>query len=96
LTLLAAFFAAGGARAGDEPLDLTPFDLGVEEYAAGVREHGLDEDTRVIGWQIRDNMYFGRRRGEIDDFGFVFQFGDTQLSLTEDGIGWRKSISLLR
>lgn len=72
------------------------FDLDQEEFTAGVREHGLDEDTRVVGWQITDDLYFGRRRGDIDDFGFVLQRGDTQFSFTEEGIGWRKSISLFR
>jgi len=73
-----------------------PFDLDEKEYAAGVRLHGIDEDTRVVGWKLSDNLYFGRRKGEIDDFGFVLTRGDTQYSLTEDGVGWRKSISLLR
>jgi hypothetical protein len=72
------------------------FDLDQEEFTAGVRQHGLDEDTRVVGWQITDGLYFGRRRGDIDDFGFVLQRGDTQFSFTEEGIGWRKSISLFR
>ena len=76
--------------------DEMPYDLDVEEYLAGVRQHGLDEDTRVVGWQIGENLYFGRRRGDIDDFGFVLQHGDTQYSLTEEGIGWRKTFSLFR
>jgi hypothetical protein len=76
--------------------DRGPFDLDGDEYTAGVREHGLDEETRVLGWRLRDDLYFGRRHGDIDDFGFVFQRGDVQYSLTEDGIGVRKSISLLR
>jgi hypothetical protein len=71
------------------------FDLDQDEYAVGVRGYGLDEDTRVIGWQLTDGIYFGRRQGEIDDFGFVFQRGDTQYSVTEHGIGWRRSFSLL-
>jgi hypothetical protein len=87
---LSASLAAANARA-DEPR----FDLDQDEYAVGVRGYGLDEDTRVIGWQLTDGIYFGRRQGEIDDFGFVFQRGDTQYSVTEHGIGWRRSISLL-
>lgn len=83
--------ACAGAHA-----DRDPFDLDVDEYTAGVREHGLDEETRVLGWRLRDDLYFGRRHGDIDDFGFVFQRGDMQYSITEDGIGVRKSISLLR
>jgi hypothetical protein len=91
LVLLSACLVTPSVRAGDDA-----FNLDIEEYAAGVREHGLDDDTRVLGWQIHDHVYFGRRRGEIDDFGFVFKFGDTQISLTEDGIGWRRSISIRR
>jgi hypothetical protein len=70
------------------------FDLNQNEYAIGVRGYGLDEDTRVIGWQLTNNFYFGRRQGENDDFGFVFKKGDTQYSFTEHGIGWRHSFSL--
>jgi hypothetical protein len=69
------------------------FDLNQNEYAVGVRGYGLDEDTRVIGWQLGNNFYFGRRQGENDDFGFVFKDGDTQYSFTEHGIGWRRSFS---
>jgi len=96
LLLLALCCTSGAAQAG-EPLELyQPFALGEKEYTAGVRLHGLDEDTRVVGWKLSDNLYFGRRKGEIDDFGFVLTRGDTQYSLTEDGIGWRKSVSLFR
>jgi hypothetical protein len=84
-TLLASIPAAAG-----EPR----FDLSQEEYAVGVHRYGVDEDTRIFGWQLTDGLYFGRRQGEIDDFGFVLQRGDTQYSFTEHGIGWRKSISL--
>jgi hypothetical protein len=70
------------------------FDLNQNEYAIGVRGYGLDEDTRVIGWQLTNNFYFGRRQGRNDDFGFVFKKGDTQYSFTEHGIGWRHSFSL--
>ncbi len=84
-TLLAAIPAAAA-----EPR----FDLSQDEYAVGVRHFGVDEDTRIIGWQLADGIYFGRRQGEIDDFGFVLKRGDTQYSFTEHGIGWHRSISL--
>ena len=88
--LCATCFAAGPTGAiADEPY----WDLNQNEYAVGVRGYGLDEDTRVIGWQLGNNFYFGRRKGENDDFGFVFKDGNTQYSLTEHGIGWRHSFS---
>ena len=89
--LCATCFAAAptGASAA-EPR----FDLNQIEYAAGVHGYGLDEDTRVIGWQLTDKLYFGRRQGQNDDFGIVFKQGDTQYSFTEHGIGWRHSFSL--
>lgn len=72
------------------------FYLNQDEYAVGVQRYGLDEDTRVIGWQLTENFYFGRRQGELDDFGFILKHGDTQYSFTEHGIGWRHSFSLRR
>ena len=80
---------AGADAAAAEPR----FDLDQDEYAVGVRGYGLDEDTRVIGWQLTEDLYFGRRQGEVDDFGFVLKRGDTQYSFTEHGIGWRHSFS---
>ena len=101
--LFATCFAAGstGAIAGEPRFDLNQneyaigghFDLNQNEYAIGVRGYGLDEDTRVIGWQLGNNFYFGRRQGENDDFGFVYKDGNTQYSFTEHGIGWRHSFS---
>jgi hypothetical protein len=88
--LLGLLFGAPLAQADD------PFDLDEKEYTAGVRLHGIDEDTRIVGWKLSDNLYFGRRKGGIDDFGFILTRGDTQYSFTEDGIGWKKSISLFR
>jgi len=87
--LCATCFAAAPSGAA-EPR----WDLNQNEYAVGVRGYGLDEDTRVIGWQLTNNFYFGRRQGQNDDFGFVFKQGDTQYSFTEHGIGWRHSFSL--
>ena len=93
-SLCAAILAAalaGADAAAAEPV----FYPNQDEYAIGVRGYGLDEDTRIIGWQLTENFYFGRRKGEIDDFGFVLKRGDTQYSFTEHGIGWRHSFSLL-
>jgi hypothetical protein len=85
------FLLVGAASAS---ADDDRFALNQEEFPIGVHRYGVDEDTRVIGWQIRDDLYFGRRQGEIDDFGFVFKQGATQYSFTQHGIGWRHSFSL--
>jgi hypothetical protein len=89
LGLCICFFGAASACADEDR-----FLLNQEEYLIGVHRYGVDEDTRVIGWQIRDDLYFGRRQGEIDDFGFVFKRGTTQYSLTQHGIGWRHAFKL--
>ena len=70
------------------------FTLNQEEFPIGVHRYGVDENTRVIGWQIRDDLYFGRRQGKGKDFGFVFKRGNSQYSFTQNGIGWRHSFSL--
>ena len=84
----------GGAAWGDEQgFDTRGLALPtVKEYAAGVRRHDLDEDTRLVGWRLDDRWYFGRRKGDEDGFGFVWQRGDTQLSITTEGIGWRRQL----
>lgn len=89
LMTLCLVVAAAGARADDKR-----FPLNQEEYVAGVHRYGVTDDTRVIGWQIRDDLYFGRRQGDIDDFGFVFKRGTTQYSFTQHGIGWRHAFTL--
>ena len=93
--LLAATLLASSAVAAKEPaLVVQPaFVLDANEYVAGVREHGLDADTRMLGWQLGDEVYFGRRHGGIDDFGFVVKHGDDQFSFTQKGIGWHRSLS---
>jgi hypothetical protein len=92
--LVAALLASSAGVAKEPPLVVQPvFVLDANEYAAGVREHGLDADTRMLGWQLGDTVYFGRRHGVIDDFGFVVKRGDDQFSFTQKGIGWHRSLS---
>jgi hypothetical protein len=86
---LCLVFGAAGARADDKR-----FAFNQEEYVAGVHRYGVTDDTRIIGWQISDDLYFGRRQGEVDDFGFVFKHGATQYSFTQHGIGWRHAFTL--
>jgi len=91
--LLAAALLAPNAVIAKEPIT---FVLDSTEYAAGVRPHGLDADTQVLGWKLGEELYFGRRHGDVDDFGFVIKRGDDQFSFTQKGIGWRRSLSLHR
>lgn len=84
-------FASASVAAAEE----APFDFGSQRYVAGVLEQDVDHATHLTGWRLSDGVYFGRRSGDTDDFGFVVHDGDTQWSLTEAGIGWRRAISLL-
>ena len=66
----------------------------MREYGAGVRRHELDEQTRLLGWRLNDRWYFGRRKGDdADALGLIWQKGDTQISLSPEGIGWRLQLS---
>jgi hypothetical protein len=74
----------------DRWLDVDP----MREYGAGVRRHDLDGQTRVIGWRLNDRWYFGRRKGDDSDaLGLIWQKGDTQFSISPEGIGWRYQFS---
>lgn len=79
---------AGAHSADDE------FKFDAQRYAAGVTELDVDHVTRMTGWRLSDRVYFGRRSGDVDDFGFVLHDGDTQWSFTQDGIGWRRAVTL--
>jgi len=83
---------AGQAAFASEAHPAFVFDTG--RFAIGVLDRDVDHATRMVGWQLNENLYFGRRRGDIDDFGFVWRTGDTQWSFTEDGIGWKRTVSL--
>ncbi len=70
------------------------FAFGAQRFVGGVLDQDVDHATRVVGWKLSDRVFFGRRSGDIDDFGFVLHDGDTQWSFTESGLGWRRSVSL--
>lgn len=74
-----------------DPPSLKPVDA--EEYVFEIHKYRLDSQTKLIGWRIRDDVYFGRRSADDHDFGFIWQTGDTQLSLTSEGIGWRMELA---
>ena len=76
---------------GSQSIYLTPvhalsqFDL-QPDYGLGVYRHALGFRSEVIGWQLSDRWYFGRKRGGGSDYGFVWQNEENQLLLTRDGI----------
>jgi len=95
--LVATLVVADGVVAKEPSLVLEPaFVLDPTEYPAGVRPHRLAADTQMLGWQLSDAVYFGRRHGQIDDFGFVVKRGDDQFSFTQKGIGWHRNLSFGR
>lgn len=85
----AAVLMPPGAFAADDE-----FKFDAQRYAAGVTELDVDHVTRMTGWRLSEHVYFGRRSGDVDDFGFVLHDGDTQWSFTQDGIGWRRAVTL--
>ncbi len=69
------------------------FKFDTEEYLLSVRRHELNDFSRVIGWQVAGNIYFGRQQGDEDAFGFLWQRPGSQISLTNKGLGWHKRLS---
>jgi hypothetical protein len=57
----------------------------LKEYAVGVRRHQIDVQTRLLGWRLNDRWYLGRRKGDADGIGLIWQKGETQTSLTPEG-----------
>ena len=91
LSLLTGCLSAP-ARAAEPTFDETRLHVDeMKEYGAGVRRHQLDEQTRLLGWRLNDRWYFGRRKGDdADALGLIWQNGNTQFSLSPEGIGWRR------
>ena len=68
------------------------FSLETEEYMLAIRRHELSDFSRVIGWQVRENVFFGRQQGDEDAFGFLWQRTGSQISLTNKGLSWHKRL----
>ena len=67
------------------------------DYALGVRRFRLEDGAaRLVGWQLAEHWYFGKRRGDDDGFGLVWQGETTQIAITEEGINWRHRFSLMK
>lgn len=66
------------------------------DYALGVRRFRLEDGaSRLVGWQLAEHWYFGKRRGDDDGFGLVWQGESTQVAITDEGISWRRRFSLM-
>ena len=66
------------------------------DYALGVRRFRLEDGAaRLVGWKLTEHWYFGKRRGDDDGFGLVWQGETTQVAITDEGINWRHRFSLM-
>lgn len=53
----------------------------------GADSFRLDGGTRVVGWQVRDGLYFGKRKGELKGVALIWQRrANQQISLSEKGL----------
>ena len=68
--------------------DKADFDARLTEgYAWGIDDHRLDQFTKVTGWQVSNNWYFGRQKGEDSGLTLVWQRSAAdQVSLSKDGL----------
>jgi|TARA_B100000315_G_scaffold118928_1_gene108976 hypothetical protein len=57
-----------------------------EEYRLGVEKYRLDHETRVTGWQVSENWFFGHQKGEDSGLTLVWQQDREQVSLSKDGV----------
>ncbi len=64
--------------ASDIKLDLS--------HPNGVTQYRLDHATKVTGWRVAKDWYFGRQRGSDSGLTLVWQSKQNQLSLSKDGI----------
>lgn len=65
------------------------------DYALGIRRFRLEDGASLVGWKLAEHWYFGKRRGDDDGFGLVWQGESTQLAFTDEGINWRRRVSLM-
>ena len=64
--------------ASDIKLDLS--------HPNGVTQDRLDHATKVTGWRVAKDWYFGRQRGSDSGLTLVWQSKQNQLSLSKNGI----------
>ena len=55
-------------------------------YALGVAQYRLDHETKVTGWRVAKDWYFGRQRGADSGLTLVWQRKRDQVSFSKDGI----------
>ena len=66
-----------------EPLPGNKFE---STYPYGIARYGLDHKTKVTGWRVAKNWFFGRQRGPDSGLTLVWQGKQDQLSFSKDGI----------
>ena len=70
---------------GADPAASPAFEF-IDAHRLGMGRHQLDDYTRVTGWQISRQWYFGQQRGKDSALGFVWQGDAEQMSISTDGI----------
>ena len=82
VVLVLATFAFMPAEALEPASDIK-LDL---SHPYGITEYRLDHETKVTGWRVAKEWYFGRQRGSDSGLTLVWQNKQDQLSLSKDGI----------
>lgn len=99
---LATLAAWSGTTAAEQPGDHSrfeaPLDLAYRPVdnlsvdfksanIAGLEQRQLTSSVQVRGWQVAQNIYFGRARvGDRSGVGLVFDQGDTVIGINHRGI----------
>ena len=62
--------------------------------SSAIRRYQLDSGTRVTGWQLRDDVFFGRSKGDLSGVALIWQRSQTdQLSLSGSGLKLTRRIN---
>ncbi len=72
---------------------LTNIELNVKELADhwNIEKYSYSKHSRVIGWRISKNMYFGRTKfAKKSDMGFFIDRGDHAICIGTKGISFNK------
>ena len=62
--------------------------------SSAIKRYQLDSGTRVTGWQLRDDVFFGRSKGDLSGVALIWQRSQTdQLSLSGSGLKLTRRIN---
>lgn len=62
--------------------------------SSAITRYQLDSGTRVTGWQLRDDVFFGRSKGDLSGVALIWQRSQTdQLSLSGSGLKLTRRIN---